>query len=255
LTHPGAFAAPLRSSIKPPNLLYSTRISLRSNDPDAHAVFEAGKKHNVTLAAPAFHGLLLTPTRPFSFWRTLGRVTRSRGYREGMELAGGCIVPAVGGGLCLLARVLFQAALYCDFEILERHGHSLMAVEPPPGVPWGIDASILWPYVDLRFAPRSGSVWIGMKVQHDALIVTVHGSAALEHRVELHPSAERVTDEHEGRVRWNRILRRKLDEAGRFVSQELVATNRSRVLERADRQRNCLTCNEHGCTARVVLQP
>ena len=252
-THSRAFPRPTRADAALPQLVTSARIPLASTSPDAHPVFEAGKRHNVALAAPAFHGLVISPERPFSFWRTLGRVTEAAGYRHGMELAGGCIVPAIGGGLCLLARALFQAALYTDLRILERHGHSMIAVLPPPGVPWGVDATLLWPYVDLRFAPREGQVRLGVRVRNDALIVTVTADKPLEHRVVLRALDERETRERDGLIRHNRIERRLLDARDQVVASEIVATNRSRVLDESRQRRSCLTCNEDGCHARVEV--
>ncbi|MDP3502265.1 MAG: VanW family protein [Myxococcales bacterium] len=244
------FPAPIVASQPLAHVLFSTRIPLHRAD--AHPVFEAGKKHNLALAAPSFDGLLLEPGRPFSFWRTLGRVSEARGFRHGMELAGGCIVPAIGGGLCLLARALFQAAVFTGQRIIERHGHSMQAVEPPPGIPWGIDATVLWPYVDLRFAPIDRLVRLGVFVRDDALLVTVTGSAPLTERFEVEAVDERETQESDGRIRHNRIVRHAMGASGERRS-ETLAINRTRMLTPEKQQRSCLTCGETTCHARVEV--
>lgn len=117
--------------------LYDVRVPLLRRDPAADPRLEAGKRVNVALAACAFDGLLLTPAQPLSFWRTLGRVTPEAGFQLGMELRGGCIVPTVGGGVCLLSNALFAMAARLGWAVLERHGHSLEAVPPTDGGPWG----------------------------------------------------------------------------------------------------------------------
>lgn len=236
---PQEYGEPRHASGRFPHLLYGARIPLERHD--AHPLFEAGKRHNVRLAAPAFDGLELSADRPFSFWRALGRVTEQRGFRQGMELQGGCIVPAIGGGLCLLSRALFQLAVYSGCEVLERHGHSLIAVEPPPSVIWGLDATVLWPYVDLRFAARRGRVALKVQVRDGALYVSARSTLPHEGRIELSAIDERV---HE-RVRSNRVVRR-VD----GVFRDVVAVNRSRVLK--DTGRSCLTCDETGCHSRTV---
>jgi vancomycin resistance protein VanW len=236
---PDEFGAPVHAGGRFPHLLYGARIPLERQG--AHPVFEAGKRHNVRLAAPAFDGLELTPDRPFSFWRSLGRVTEGRGFRHGMELQGGCIVPSIGGGLCLLSRALFQLAVHSGFDILERHGHSLIAVEPPPTALWGLDATVLWPYVDLRFAPRRGRVALKVEVEGGALHLSARSTSGPEGLIEVQAIDERVRD----RVRTNRIVRRV---GGVF--RDVVAVNRSRLLD--DPTRSCLTCNELGCHSRVV---
>ena len=71
----------------------------------------AGKVENLRIAARAFHGLEIPPGGVMSFWRQLGRTTRRKGYLSGRELREGCIVPAIGGGLCQLSGLLYQAAL------------------------------------------------------------------------------------------------------------------------------------------------
>lgn len=244
------FPAPVIASRPLAHVLYSTRIPLHRAD--ANPVFEAGKKHNLALAAPSFDGLLLEPSRPFSFWRTLGRVTEARGFRHGMELAGGCIVPAIGGGLCLLARALFQAAVFTGQRIIERHGHSMQAVEPPPGLPWGIDATVLWPYVDLRFAPVDRLVRLGVSVRNEALLVTVTGSAPLTKRFEVEALDERESQQADGRIRHNRIVRHAVGPDGTRRS-ETLAINRTRMLTREKQRRSCLTCGETSCHARVTV--
>ncbi len=245
-TRSDAFPEPVLEPRPLPHLVYSARIPLHR--PEAHPVFEAGKKHNLALAAPSFDGLLIGPNHPFSFWRALGRVTQARGYRHGMELAGGCIVPAIGGGLCLMARALFQAALFSGMTIHERHGHSMQAIEPPPGVPWGIDATVLWPYIDLRFEPRDRLMRLGAIVRDEALIVTVTSTAPLAEKFELEALDERVTQEDDGRIRHNRIVRRTATGAS-----EVVAVNRTRMLTEEKQRRNCLTCNETSCHAKVEV--
>ena len=245
------FNEPRRASEPLPHALCSTRVSLLGGK--GHPVFEAGKRHNVALAAPAFDGLRLSSTSAFSFWKTLGRVTEARGYRHGMELSGGCIVPAIGGGLCLLARVLFQAAVSSGLTIFERHGHSMHAVSPPAGVPLGFDATVLWPYIDLRFGPQLGEVHVACRVKDDALIVTFTGSHPLQHRIEVSEIDSRQVVGPEGRVLFNRLLRRRFDGAGAPVSADVVAVNRTRWLSRVEQGRSCLTCAETACRSRVTV--
>ena len=85
----------------------------------------AGKVENLRIAARAFHGLEIPPGGVLSFWRQLGRTTRRKGFHSGRELREGCIVPAIGGGLCQLSGLLYQTALEAGLEIIERHGHSV----------------------------------------------------------------------------------------------------------------------------------
>jgi vancomycin resistance protein VanW len=233
-----------------PHVLYEQRIALRRSDDGAHPVLEAGKVANVRLAAPLLDGLLLEPGRPFSFWRTVGPLRAADGYRHGMELRGGCVVPSLGGGICVLTNALFAAAVQLGWTIIERHGHTLEVVAPPPGALWGVDATAVWPDLDLRFAvPHGdGSARLTVRVEGDTLVLRVHGERPVAHRVVLDLDDGGVTRSGDSMVRRGSVLRRVDDGPA-----ELVATNAKRLLDGGERKRTCLTCDRLGCDARVVV--
>jgi vancomycin resistance protein VanW len=242
------FASPVYRAERLSHIVYSTRVSLSSTR--NHPLFEAGKRHNVALATPAFDGLRVSLTRPFSFWKTMGRVTSARGYRLGMELSGGCLVPAIGGGLCLLARVLFQAAVYSGCRILERHGHSVAAESTPLPqlpVPRGFDATVLWPYVDLRFAPNADEMHISAKVKDGFLVVAFSAASPMHQRFEVTSQAEATVLSGNKRSFSNHLMRLGFDAQGTLFSRELVARNNTNLVEH---QRSCFTCEKLSCHAR-----
>jgi hypothetical protein len=147
----------------------------------------AGKVENLRIAARALHGLEIPAEQTLSFWRQLRRTTRSRGFTTGRELREGCLVPSVGGGLCQLSGLLYQAALQAHLEIVERHAHSRTL--PGSAAEQGLDATVFWNYVDLRF--RAPSEW-RIEVQLDAtsLIVRIRSGSAITEKA----SATRPAD-------------------------------------------------------------
>lgn len=235
-----------------PHCIYEHVSPLGRSDQGADPVLEAGKRVNVALAAPHFDGLVLGRAQPLSFWRVLGRATAARGFCLGMELRGGCIVPTLGGGLCRLSNALFRMACELGWTIIERHGHTMEAVPPLPGdLLWGLDATVFWPHVDLRVAPVSGPVRLGMQVLGDELILRVHAQGPSGVAVELESTEDRIAMQGSERVRTNRIIRRVLDRpTGALVAEDIVADNRKRLLHTEEQRKNCLTCNESGCHAR-----
>jgi hypothetical protein len=96
---------------------------------------------------------VLLPGTTFSFWRQVGRATRSRGFVAGRMLREGCLTPAVGGGLCQLSNALYDVALSAGCRVLERHAHSFRV--PGSAADTGRDATVAWNYVDLRFSAAS----------------------------------------------------------------------------------------------------
>jgi hypothetical protein len=124
-----------------------------------------------------------------------------RGFVLGRELREGCVIPGVGGGLCLLSNALYAVACAAEFELLERHAHS----RRPPGsrAAEGSDATVAWNYVDLRF--RAAQAWrLEVRLDAESLIVGVRTERRRQSMRVLH---DRRHDEHaQGRpstsARW-----------------------------------------------------
>lgn len=257
-TRPGAWPAPrlLSNDSAFPYCIYQHRVPLSREDDAAHPIFEQGKRTNVALAVPSFHGLLLSPTRPFSFWRTLGRVTAHQGFAYGMEIRGGCLVPALGGGLCLVSNALFRMAVHTGCHIIERHAHTTEAVPPVSNEVWGLDATVFWPYVDLRFEPLRDPLWLSMTIDADVLHIQVFSSQPAVGEVQLSSEQDVVEETPQGRFRSNHVLRRWVDPVTHEVLQtDVVATTRKRLLHQDEQRRNCFTCEETECTTRKRVLP
>ncbi|HLL25396.1 MAG TPA: VanW family protein [Kofleriaceae bacterium] len=230
-----AFSTPVRTTPVGP-ITRSLRVPLARIGADPR--LETGKRHNVRLAATAFHGVVLTPATPLSFWRTLGPATRARGFTWGMELRSGCAVPAIGGGLCLLSNALFTLAVELGWSIHERHGHSLAL-----GDAHALDATVAYPHVDLRIAPRTGAAILDVVVRGDVLVVAIHADAPQLH-VEL------VREQRDdGHVR-NTWVRRRVFEERRLVDDAVVVDDQQTIPVAL---KTCLDCGETACRARVTL--
>lgn len=127
---------------------------LEAGAPPQERAFELGKIENLRQGARRLDGVVVPAGGVFSFWRQMGPATASRGFVVGRMLQEGCLVPAIGGGLCQLSNGLFEAALQSGCEIVERHRHSRRV--PGSAAAVGRDATVAWNYVDLRFrAPRT----------------------------------------------------------------------------------------------------
>jgi hypothetical protein len=133
----------------------------------------AGKIQNLRVAVRAIDGLEIPANQVFSFWAQVGRPSRRKGYARGRELRQGCLIPTIGGGLCQLSNALYQCALESGFEIIERHQHS--QVVPGSAAEYGMDATVFWNYVDLRFR-SSAAFRIEAHLTGDSLVVGFKGT-------------------------------------------------------------------------------
>lgn len=165
-----------------------TRLWTDSNDAETHLL--AGKVHNLRIAIRRLNGVEIPTGGVFSFWAQIGRPGKWRGFTAGRELREGCIIPAIGGGLCQLSNALYDAALNVGFEIIERHAHT--RVIPGSLAEVARDATVFWNYVDLRFR----SAWpYRVEASMDANLLTVRfrGRPGRDRRRVQHPRRTTIT--------------------------------------------------------------
>lgn len=118
---------------------------------DSDAVLQKNKVTNLRIAIPLLDGLVIPPGKTFSLWSVVGKISKERGFVEGMLLSNGKVSKGMGGGLCQLSNFLFWILLHADVEIVERHHHSV-DVFPDSGrtLPFGSGATIFDNYLDLK---------------------------------------------------------------------------------------------------------
>jgi len=115
---------------------------------------DPAERANILLSAAAIDNVVIAPGAEFSFNDQVGERTPERGYQDGLMFDNGQVVRGTGGGICLVATGLYNAALRAGLEITERHPHSGIVTYAPPGC----DAGIYYGQEDLRFrntTPRS----------------------------------------------------------------------------------------------------
>jgi hypothetical protein len=192
-------------------ILAESHTPLRSDPDPRERLRQLGKIQNLRLACRALDGVVIPAGSVFSFWRHIGPPVARRGYVPGRMLQEGCMVAAVGGGLCQLSNALYEAALQSGCRIIERHAHS--RVVPGSTAAIGRDATVAWNYVDLRFAPAC-DMRISAKLDRAHLRICFLGAA---------------TSAMPGRLR-----------------SQATDTRPSRRMS-ALQPRNCATCNELDC--------
>jgi hypothetical protein len=149
-------------------IVAESRTPLWSDPQPAEQALQRGKVQNLRTAARRLDGTLLPKGAVFSFWRQLGRASAWRGFVAGRMLQEGCLVPAIGGGLCQLSNALYDVALQAGCPIVEQHSHS--RVVPESQAARGRDATVAWNYVDLRFQALA-TLMLRVSVERDALLV------------------------------------------------------------------------------------
>lgn len=204
------------------------RRRLGNSDPE----LQENKVKNLKIACPAIDGILIKPGQTFSFWRTVGEATASRGYAEGMQLSRGEVMRGVGGGLCQLANLLYWMALHTPLNVAERHHHSF---DPFPDenrvLPFGSGAGVFYNYVDLRFFNSTDLTFqIRLWLTENHLKGVIYSDNETPFSYHVFERNHQFTLLGDKNYRENEIWRASVDRrTGNTVCEELLVKNFSEV--------------------------
>ncbi len=118
----------------------------------SYYVNKPNRTKNLKLASKKVDGTIVYPGQVFSFNDTVGPRTAERGYKPAPVFIGADKTEdGIGGGICQVATTIYNAALYCNFDIVERYQHSQKVAY----CPLGRDAAIYWRSEDVKFKNTS----------------------------------------------------------------------------------------------------
>lgn len=150
---------------------FSTNVSGTSN-----------RKANVELAALHCNDTILLPGEEFSFNNVVGERTVANGFLAAPSYVNGESVDEVGGGICQVSSTLYNACLYANLEIDERHCHPYISAY----VGAGFDATVSWGGPDYRFC-NDTDFPIKIKASYGDSVVTctIYGTKTEDFSVKL----------------------------------------------------------------------
>ena len=197
---------------------------------------QRAKERNISLAVARLDGLLVAPCQILSYHWAVGRPSRLRGFRAGLELRDGRPARGLGGGCCLVSNLLYRLALRGGMRIVERHRHGLdLFPDDARTVPFGCGATVAYNYADLRFEnPLDAPVLLALELRDGRGGRSLRGRLLTAgdpgFRVELYEADHRFRREGDQWLRENRIRRRILAAGGAVLVDQEVAHNVARVL-------------------------
>ena len=181
------------------------------------AYFE-GKLANIRLGAGLLDGVVVAPGETLSFWKLVGRPTAGAGFQLGRSIRGGAVAGDIGGGLCQLSGIAYEAGLRAELEVVERHPHSRdLYSEEERFTPLGLDATVVWPYKDLRLSNRLA---VPVQFRFEVRGLTLSASIRAPRPIEQ-AALEIERSDEEG---WRRVVvRRRRGGAIETVSEDRYA--------------------------------
>jgi vancomycin resistance protein VanW len=202
---------------------------------------QRGKERNVAVAAKRLNGLLIQPFEIFSYHRIVGRPSRLRGFRQGLELRDGKPSQGVGGGCCAISNMLYLLALQGGMKIIERHRHCLdLFPDYQRSVPFGCEATVFYNYADLRFEnPLEQSVLLKIWIENRFLIGELWCIHDPGWAIEIYEKGHRFFQDGTIWFRENRIYRRFTRSDVYVLLEQEVAHNYGKVMYKLEDQSLC----------------
>lgn len=128
---------------------------------------------NLKTGASMINGTILQPGEELSFYDTTAPYDEEHGYAEGTAYENGQVVPSYGGGICQVSTTLYNAVIYAELDVEERHPHSMTVdyVEPSR------DAAIAGGVMDFKFKnPYDTPIYIYGEIDdNNQLCVGIYG--------------------------------------------------------------------------------
>lgn len=149
--------------------------------------YAAYRVTNIGRAAKLINGSLVKPGETWSLNKRVGQRTAANGFVRGFIIKGGEFTEDLGGGVSQSATTTFNAAFFAGLKDVEHHPHSLYIARYPAGR----EATVAWPYKDLRFQNDSGhGVLIQAKAEVGSIEVIFWGTKVWD-KIESYSSPRR----------------------------------------------------------------
>lgn len=131
-----------------------------------------GHAHNVELGATNVGGRIVGAGKSLSVEEALKPTTEENGYEKAGSYASGAVVETYGGGICQVSTTLYNAVLYAELEIKERHPHSMLVNYVDPSR----DAAIAENQLDFIFKNNYKSpIYIESVLENGYLTFNIYG--------------------------------------------------------------------------------
>ena len=138
---------------------------------------------NLKIAMQKLDGVIVNPGETFSYNKTLGKRTIEAGYKMAGGYAGGRVVQTLAGGICQISSTLYDAVVYANLDIVERHNHMFLAGY----VGAGKDATVVYGSLDFQFKnTRKYPIMIKTSIGSGVAKISIFGiKEEVEYEVEI----------------------------------------------------------------------
>ncbi|MBQ6553998.1 MAG: VanW family protein, partial [Firmicutes bacterium] len=127
---------------------------------------------NLRNACSKINGTIVYPNEIFSTNDAFNPCTEANGWANAGTIVGGKVEDSIGGGMCQVSSALYDAVLYAELEVVERHNHSLKVGYAQ----YAFDATLAGDYLDLKFRNNTGyPIYIESYLTSSSVVVKIYG--------------------------------------------------------------------------------
>ena len=221
-----------------PNVVSSHSSNMIKRAPGIDIKLQENKAVNIKLANSKINGMLIRPGEVFSFWKTVGKISKKKGYLDGRILHKKKLTSGLGGGLCNLANTIHLLVLHSPLEVTEIHKHSdALAPEEGRRIPFSTGTSIAYNNIDYRFKNNTDQdVQLLLWCEGEILHAQLRSEKGFPWRYELIEEGHHFKKEEDKYYRISKIYKVVYDKessdgtAANILGKELIWDNRSEVL-------------------------
>jgi len=224
---------------KLPNIVSSHSSNMIKRAKGVDLKLQENKAVNIKLANSKISGMIIRPGEVFSFWKTVGKITKKKGYKDGRVIHKKKLTSGMGGGLCNLANTIHLLVLHSPLEATEFHNHS-DALSPDEGerIPFSAGTSIAYNNIDYRFKNNTDQdVQLLLWCEDEILYAELRSEKEFPRRYKLIEENHHFKKEEDKYYRISKIYKETYDNkessdgtAANILEKELVWDNRSEVL-------------------------
>ena len=233
LTGKDQFAKDKRAQ-KLPVTVYAKTSGLIKRGPGIEPELQENKAVNIDLASKQINNIVIHPGETFSFWKTVGKTSKRKGYKAGRVIIANGLQPGTGGGLCNLSNTLHLLILHSPLTVTELWKHS-DALAPDEGErhPFATGTSVSYNNIDYRFRNDTDQdVQLCTWVEGETLHAELRSEREFPYRYEITEEGHHFHKDDDGKYyRVSKIYRETYDKkTGEQVNKELIWDNHSMVM-------------------------
>ncbi|HPD88471.1 MAG TPA: VanW family protein [Oscillospiraceae bacterium] len=217
-----------------PYLVYRHNSLIRRRLGNVDMRLQENKAVNLSVTVPKINGVLIRPGQIFSFWELVGKLTKQKGYKEGLTIANGKPSSDIGGGMCQFTNLIHWMVLHTPMTMIEHHHHDYIDLFPDFNrqIPFGTGTSIMYNYLDYRFLNSTDRTYQLLTYTTDEYLCGEIRASSMQPE-KYHIFAE---DEHFEKVgddvfRCGKVYRSRIDrETGNQIEKTLLKNNCAKVM-------------------------